>query len=417
MTPADRIGHQVNRIIQLAGLSQQEISERYFSNFHKWLPIISPRLFRETVTAYDRGLGHPPLDVSVLLLAMCLVTFQPATDSSLTPIAPQGLYGTAKMVFAEAQSIICASSRLLQTGLLIAAYEYANGRPEAAHITMGTCTRIGYVDGLQDSDLAPTDLKARQPSSSVELERFNLWWGVIILERFVLCEVKGSQQRPATEYPSPGALLPTDLDIDEENSHYRLNIQRAGLCMPDERMSSNGNFGRQAEAGFLLDQVLAVRRLPQGDRSRISEFQRLDEHLQGFLTILMSTDTAQIGRDCSGIAPAVRALFLIHQEILQYPPETVDLQWLRYSQSVLGTVANVVVDVARHHKEQIACQNAHADLLPLSCSYTLHLAMKYIQGCMEISGSTERSKDLDYLAELDHEFSNRWNPGSHHERA
>ncbi|PWY86779.1 hypothetical protein BO70DRAFT_386079 [Aspergillus heteromorphus CBS 117.55] len=399
--PTDRICHH--------------ISDRYFRNFHKWLPIISPRLFCTAISAYNDRLESPPADLSVLLLAMCLVTLQPSNDSSTASVTPPGLHRTVKVVFAETQSMMCTSTRLLQASVLIAAYEYANGRPEAAHITMGTCTRIGYVDGLQHSRPLQTDLAGSRWSNMEEIERYNLWWGILILERLVLCEVEGNQQRPATEYPSPGAFLPSDLYDDGDDTYNRLTLQNTNLRMPNIHVSNPSNFGRQAEAVYLLDQVLAVQRLPQDDRSRISEFRRLDECLQGFLTMVMGTDTVKIGHGCSGIAPAVRALFLIHQDILRNPSGAIDVQWLHYSESVLKTVATVVVDVARHHNEQITCNNAHADLLPLNCSYNLHLAMRCVQDCVEISGRTRRSGDLDTLAQLDQEFSNRWKAGRHQE--
>ncbi|RAL03214.1 Zn(II)2Cys6 transcription factor [Aspergillus ibericus CBS 121593] len=396
----ERIWYQVHGIIKFADLSLQEIGRRYFSNFHKWLPIMLPQLYCQETAGYLGMPGSPATDFSILMLAMCLVTLQPS--NSQTKITPQGLYGTVKMLFAETQAIMCASDRLLQAGLLIAAYEYANGRPAAAHITMGALTRIAFALGLHNVDLKVAGPKVNQFGTD-KLGRCNLWWGVVILERLIICEIKDKAQRPWTEYPPSGFPLPSDLDPDE-NSPAPLDSVRT------VRITRMSNFGRQAQAVFLLDKVLSVRRLPWSDGFKVVELRRLDENLQGFLSMLMSTDKVRIGHDCSPIASAVRALSLIHEEILDHPPDTVDIQWLHYSQSALGMVTNVVVDVARHHKEQIACQNAHVDLLPLSCSYTLHLAMKHIRNCVQLSCPHRRSSDLDSLAQLDQIFSDRWKP-------
>ncbi|PWY76153.1 hypothetical protein BO94DRAFT_589005 [Aspergillus sclerotioniger CBS 115572] len=392
MSTSHRIWYQVQRIIQFASLSLQEIGRCYFNNFHKWLPLISYQVYEEEVTAYNWMSCPPAADFSILTLAMCLITLQPNRE---TPITPQGLYGTVKVLFAETQAMMCAPDRLLQASLLIAAYEYANGRPEAAHITMGTSSRIAFGIGLHNTDF-------EQPFSvgdRVRIEerrRCNLWWGGIILERLIICEIKDKEQTPITEYPPPEFPLPTDLDCD-------------GMDSPDaDQIAQISSFGRQAQAVFLLDQVLAARRLPLTDKCKMLELRRLDRHLQDFLSMLMSTTTAKIGHDCGPIAPAVRALSLIHQEILDYSPDTVDMRCLHYSQSALEMITNVVVDVARHHKEQIACENARVDLLPLSCSYTLHLAMKNTRDCLGISCPHRHPSDLESLDQLDRVFSNRW---------
>lgn len=108
------------------------------------------------------------------------------------------------------------------------------------------------------------------------------------------------------------------------------------------------------------------------------------------------------------LTESARALCLLHQEVLSCPFDTVDLQGLQHSKAALEMVSNVVVDVARHHKAQIACQNSHADLLPLSCSYTLHMAMRHIRDCTKLVCPHRRSSDLNSLAQLDQEFSDRW---------
>ena len=178
-TAPRRTWYQVCRIIQLADLSLQEISRRYFSNFHKWLPVVSYEIFQGNLAQYNSPSCPPPVDYSVLVLAMCLVTLQPSRLN--THLTPHSLYATMKMLFAEAQALICASTYLLQAGLLIAAYEYANGRPEAANITMGTLARTAFAIGLAN----PSSWQTNEASNiSLErLERLNLWWGVIILER------------------------------------------------------------------------------------------------------------------------------------------------------------------------------------------------------------------------------------------
>ncbi|GFN14105.1 putative aspartic-type endopeptidase opsB [Aspergillus tubingensis] len=401
-TAPRRTWYHVCRIIQLADLSLQEISRRYFSNFHNWLPVVSHEVFQESLARYNSPSRSAPVDFSVLVLGMCLVTLQPSKLN--THITPHSVYATMKMLFAEAQAIMCVSTYLIQAGLLIAAYEYANGRPEAAHITMGSLARSAFAIGLVDSSSWQTN--EASIDSSERLERLNLWWGVIILERLILCEIKDKTQRPTTDCTSFELPLPSDLQPVQTN--FRASGSCPHECLPSNQERKRSVFGHQARAVLLLDRVLAVRRHPQTDSGRLVEIHQLDEQLQGFLSERMNTGTAEIGHDCNPIASAVRALCLLHQEVLSYPPNTVDLQGLQHSQAALEMVSNVVVDVARHHKAQIACQNSHADLLPLSCSYTLHMAMRHIQDCTKLVCSHRRSSDLNCLAQLDQEFSDRW---------
>ncbi|OJI84798.1 hypothetical protein ASPTUDRAFT_40824 [Aspergillus tubingensis CBS 134.48] len=290
----------VCRIIQLADLSLQEISRRYFSNFHNWLPVVSYELFQERLARYNSPSRSAPVDFSVLVLGMCLVTLQPSKLN--THITPHSLYATMKMLFAEAQAIMCVSTYLIQAGLLIAAYEYANGRPEAAHITMGSLARSAFAIGLADSSSWKTN--EASIGSSERLERLNLWWGVIILERLILCEIKDKTQRPTTDCPTSEFPLPSDLQP------VQTNLRAIGgcpyECLPSNQERKRSVFGHQARAVLLLDRVLAVRRHPQTDSGRLVEIHQLDEQLQGFLSERMNKGTAEIGHDCNPIASAVR---------------------------------------------------------------------------------------------------------------
>ncbi|KAI2817885.1 hypothetical protein CBS115989_5621 [Aspergillus niger] len=272
-----------------------------------------------------------------------------------------------KMLFAEAQAIICASTNLLQAGLLIAAYEYANGRPEAANITMGTLARTAFAIGLAN----PSSWQTNEASNiSLErLERLNLWWGVIILERLILCEIKDKTQRPTTECPSSKFPLPSDLQPIQA-SHQSVGSS-SHENLPSNQDRKPCVFGHQARAVLLLDRVLAVRRLPQADSGRTVEIRQLDEQLQSFLSERINTATAEIGHDCSPIASAVRALCLLHQEVIESPSNTVDLQSLQYSQAALGMSVNRKTD-ARSVKMKGAALIPLAAGIPFAHGLSLH---------------------------------------------
>lgn len=78
-----------------------DISARYFQGFHRHLPIISrPRFYNSLVT-----LGETPAaDISLLLLALCLITHAPALGYQHArgvsgSIEQQSLYLAARALF------------------------------------------------------------------------------------------------------------------------------------------------------------------------------------------------------------------------------------------------------------------------------------------------------------------------------
>lgn len=170
---------QVQRIVASLELSNDEIADRFFEGIHTWLPILSPPHFRHTVHSFGDD-ATPPPDFSALMLTMCLVTCRPTAQlSHASPAGLTSLYLTAKSVFAEAQTVVCASTAIVQAAVLLAAYEYASGRIDAAYISIGSASRMCHVLGIDHfSELATMQ---NDPSCCEDL---NVWWSVIILERY-----------------------------------------------------------------------------------------------------------------------------------------------------------------------------------------------------------------------------------------
>lgn len=174
--------NEVSRVIESAGLLLHEIGDRFLDGFHRWLPVICPQNFRKTI-ADSHGRAYKA-DFSVLLLAMCLIVVRPQSSrQQQSSTCLKTLYMTVKFYFAQAQAVLCASTPLIQAGILIAAYEYACQRPDTAYVSIGTCARMSAILGINRGkahwDRGPPDAR-----STLEiLEERNMWWGVIVLER------------------------------------------------------------------------------------------------------------------------------------------------------------------------------------------------------------------------------------------
>jgi hypothetical protein len=174
---------QVNFALNSAGTTVHEVCERYFEGVHKWLPVVSDTLLREAI-ARAQFAPPPPADFSLLILAMCLITLpEPAASPGHTPenqVTTEGLYMTVKMLFGQVQAIIPASIHMVQASIIISAFEYACGRPDAAYISMGSCLKMADSIGLDKCNEAPE----QDPMSRLKaIEAWNVWWGVVVLER------------------------------------------------------------------------------------------------------------------------------------------------------------------------------------------------------------------------------------------
>lgn len=171
---------------ELTKLTYDNILDRYFQAFHTWLPVVSPDSFRREASRYREERRLPPADFTVLLLAMLLIVL-PAHDPYLrSPRASQEfLYTTTKSAFSQAQASICTSLRLVQAALLIALREYTSVRPEAAYISMMTCTGLARTLGIGITSVRTTRDAQKTSDSRLEtMERENLAWAIAILERY-----------------------------------------------------------------------------------------------------------------------------------------------------------------------------------------------------------------------------------------
>lgn len=196
------LNREVTRVFQAGRLSLLDVAQRFFKGFHKWLPVVSPGRFHQVAAAATANGGAgggnagapstpspPPADFSLLMLAMCLVTLPPAPEGAASPdpaqqaVQPESLYLTVKVLFAQTQAVMCASTVLAQTGLIIAAYEYACQKLNAAYISIGTCVRTAHALAL-DKTGAGVGMQHMEPAQQLrQREDWNVWWGVVILER------------------------------------------------------------------------------------------------------------------------------------------------------------------------------------------------------------------------------------------
>lgn len=179
----------------------RDIVERYFANVHLWLPIVSMKRIQLT-------LENPSLDVSadlaLLLLAMKLI-IQGGHESAQDAQSP--LYWLVKRHFSAVEAGGLISLYLMQSALLITAYELGHAIYPAAYFSSGHAIRIGTLMGLHDRQNAPQILRKSGAWAEVE-EIKRCWWAAMLFDRYVHLGSEGRQL--ATDDPPPHTVLPAD---------------------------------------------------------------------------------------------------------------------------------------------------------------------------------------------------------------
>ncbi|KAJ5521273.1 hypothetical protein N7527_005388 [Penicillium freii] len=112
-----------------------------------------------------------------------------------------------------------------------------------------------------------------------------------------------------------------------------------------------GGFGRSAQAAWLLDGVLRGLSMTDPDQKR-AHLTECDRKLQSFLAVVMQQHGGKYGIFCVSIALTIRALFLLHWNLLGSPirvsPRVYDSS--NSSHQTLDTITKMVIDIATAHE-------------------------------------------------------------------
>jgi hypothetical protein len=280
----------VVQIIKATQQSIDDISARYFSGVHLWLPFLCPDRFSKDLYQFH---AVPTAEFSLLLLCMCLVTYDPLEDSS--PLIDHGvLYFHAKTLFTQIQVLRYPSKHPIQAGLLISVYEYAHGRPEAALMSIDICARMAYRIGMN-----------KKPTSLGWSEPWNTWWAIVIFERIFYCESGLNDIPLVTVLPDATDLLPHEVgDCDREPS---LN---PGFRVAPVSQLGVGCLGRAAQAAYLLDRVIqTIKATSTTTADRIANLIYLDGELQRLLSVTMNKCYGLSGGHCGAVGASIRFVY------------------------------------------------------------------------------------------------------------
>jgi hypothetical protein len=142
----------------------------FFATIHTWWPILCKQKFYAQVL---NPLSQLRADVALLLLSMKLITWRPSRDGS-EPKTP--LYQTCKQCYSVMEESGIASTHILQSGILIALYEFGHGIYPAAYLSIGACARWGMMYEFDE-------MEGRGQGWMDTEERKRAWWAVLIFDR------------------------------------------------------------------------------------------------------------------------------------------------------------------------------------------------------------------------------------------
>ena len=282
--------------------SLKDSIEQYFATVHTYFPVISKiRLYQHLANPTH----EPGADIALLFLAMKLITNE--VPEGKTPQTQE--YQDVKAFYNYVESQDGFTIQMIQALLLISLYEIGQCIYPAAYISVGRAARVGYALGLQEWDVP--QMLARPTTWTEQEERRRVWWGVIILDRFINL---GHRKKPfATLDPCLDTYLPTD-----DGSWDRGQILVAApLALSASQTTKAAPFARTCQASHLMGKV--VRHLD--DRQLPMDF-RIDEALQLHRTARALADVLaeEAERDdptkqptlCSSIAICYSALLTLY---------------------------------------------------------------------------------------------------------
>lgn len=176
-------GQLADDLIEASELSRDDVLDRYFDVFHKWLPVIAPASFRQEVLLCRKDGRLPPADVAALLLAMLLSIRSFVGPSQRLPRASQDLICTTiKSVINQARALGQVTLHHVQAGLLVALHEYACLRSEAACATVRTCSDLAHAIDPKQAPMSGAE--SQQDAGPDGMERDTLAWAIAMLERY-----------------------------------------------------------------------------------------------------------------------------------------------------------------------------------------------------------------------------------------
>lgn len=126
-----------------SGGSIKEMLREYLHTIGSWFPMISRKRLHQNLIHLSLSLRA---NFALLLLSIYPV-LQPPFHQHESSVTRSPLYYKTKQLFGLLQSAEFMSIDMVQSALLIAAYEYSHGFFQSAFLSVGVCPRMAHASG------------------------------------------------------------------------------------------------------------------------------------------------------------------------------------------------------------------------------------------------------------------------------
>lgn len=294
-----------------------QIVRNYARTVDKWLPIIKLSRLTDRLEVVHRD---SPISLrantTALLLSMQLAMQSSANEGSTeTPKSQNGLYLQCKMNFSLLQAFKSSALETRQCGLLLAVYELGAGLISDAYVTLSTTAGIVRIKQLPLYHLDG-------PYKESDNEAKRIWWGVFLLDRYVLLR-RSKQEINGTDWTFlSGRLI---AQSHWETTHCPLIMEQPAwsAALPNEdspnkvmvRMQDIGAqeceyFCRELQAAYLACQVIEYNRHYKDEEKRGLDWNELMARLTRLLNTLFAQAPGSWRPSCGAIAMVIMLVTL-----------------------------------------------------------------------------------------------------------
>ncbi|KAL3452081.1 hypothetical protein BJX65DRAFT_303795 [Aspergillus insuetus] len=280
----------------------REMTAEFFQLTRSWMSIVSPRRHLAAVLNPLSPTRRPTALLALCMKLCCLpVSRRDGGDGDRDGGAEAkagriSLYRLIKRFYAEVESTEGLCLQVLQAAVLIAVFEIGDAVYPAAYLTVGACARYGIAMGLDKviRDRMGGDTTSTAAASWMDIEeRRRVWWGVLILDRFL--NIANPTQSLATGDPAFEDFLP----VDDDKFYNATAVPEDADTISQAFTYKIGQFRRLAQATYLLSQVLVTIR-----SSPIASNSHSHNHSHTNTSNNMPMDIAQLCRTLDALVRA-----------------------------------------------------------------------------------------------------------------
>ncbi|KAI0875677.1 hypothetical protein GGS24DRAFT_499627 [Hypoxylon argillaceum] len=343
----------------------------YFNLIHPWYGVVHPTLFHRqlpsmlnpaesrsppdmelspfshsttdhqvtTQKSQSSHTGSPELaskEFAVLVVLMNLTIRMRLTDAGEQHMFDE-TYRTVKRILALLL-MVCADGphptvELVQCGALMALYEYGHGEIETAYQTLSQTAAVARVLGITATQKGESGIDD-VPLTLQEEQQNCLWWGLFILEQFILQDDAMRHLPFVFESPSRTTLLPESriesqmmapnpsnaMLLTSTITSPRPTLPSGRLLTTEVEVGSQklGSFQLSAKTASIFHRALSIdkeRRKYPGEKPHMSAFNDLDTEIRMATKNLLAQSLEwETKLDC--FAMLIGALFVLYTPFL-----------------------------------------------------------------------------------------------------